>query len=141
MTNKLQYHTIVVDGIDKTGKDTVNNYLYYLGKAKYLHHVRGIMSMIAYDKLYFRNTEYELSQHKYEVYIYLYADEDDWNIRCKMTNEPVINYNSNITVFEYAKNKLIQNDIIVLEYNTSCMTPIQIAKNILKEMEKLNGKN
>lgn len=135
------YHTIVVEGIDKTGKDTLVNYLFNLDNGKYLHHSRGIMSCIAYNKLYNRNVEYDLQQHTHEIFVYLTCEKQDWKVRCKLTNEPKINYEDNLNIFNEAKKLLMSNGIIILEYNTSYLTPYQIATHVLRTMEDLNNEN
>ena len=134
---KLMYNTIVIEGIDKTGKDLLGKYLFELDKGKYLHISRGILSCIAYNKLYNRLYEYDLESHQKEVYIYLNINKEDWNIRCKITNEPKINYEQNVEAFEYAKN-IIKQYCIVLECNVSDESVYNLATKIIDMMDELN---
>ena len=137
--NVKKYHTIVIEGIDKTCKDLISKYLFELDKGKYLHITRGIMSCIAYNYLYEREYRYELSQHKNEVFFLINTDKEDWEIRCKLSNEPKINFEENVLAFEYASEKLRKSGCLVYQFNVSSNNSIYlIAKNILKIMEDFN---
>ena len=136
--DKIKFSTICLDGIDKTGKDTLLRYIFYLSNKKYLCNARGIMTMIAYSKLYHREFKYSLDGQENIMNILLTADEEDWKIRCKCTSEPVIDYKKNIEAFEYAYRLLQKANKPVLRYNTSELTPYQIAKMIVEEMERKN---
>ena len=61
---KLKHYLIELDGIDKTGKDTIERYIAYLGKFKYVVNVRGVLSQLAYAELYNRDYDYDLSVDK-----------------------------------------------------------------------------
>lgn len=135
---KLKYYTIVLEGIDKCGKDTIGKYLFALDGGKYLHITRGIMSVIAYNKLYNRDFDYDLSDERRNVFVNLLCDEEDWKIRCKITNEPKIDYKQNCEAFEYAKNVLKEADCFVIDINTSEMSIYDAATMILNFMEELN---
>lgn len=136
---KLKHYLIELDGIDKTGKDTIERYIAYLGKFKYIVNVRGVLSQLAYAELYNRNYDYDLSIDKNAIIVYLKAEEDDWKIRCAITHEPKIDYNSNIQAFDKAKTVLINNGIAVLEFNTTQLTPYLIAKRIIEYVEILEN--
>ena len=82
---------IEVEGIDKTGKDTLVKYIANLSDYKYTIHARGILSQLVYNDKYNRDYTYRLS-HK-PLIILLDVDDDDHAIRCKLTNEPSINKN------------------------------------------------
>lgn len=133
---KLKYYTLVVDGIDKSGKDTLAKYLIQLSKYNCIVNARGILTQVAYSKLYSRDVDYDLEQQRDIVNIFLTVDEEDWNIRCKITGEPKIDYKTNVESFEYAKDRL-KDSIILFEYNTSKMTPYEIAKDVLERVSKL----
>jgi len=140
MDKKLKYYTIVLDGIDKTGKDLIAFYISELSEKRYLVYSRGIISMIAYSNLYKRDYSYEVSQQKNIVNVLLAVDEEDWNIRCKYTNEPKINYDENIMAFENAEKILItEHNLKILNYNTSKITPYNIAKDIIRYMNIINN--
>lgn len=135
---KLTHYTIYFEGIDKAGKDLVASYVIQLSKYKYTVNCRGVITQIAYDKLYNRNYEYDLSNQENAIYVLLHADKEDWEIRCKITKEPKISYEDNVAAFEYAK-KIVEGKIILLEYNTSKMTPYQIAKDVVNIVNSINS--
>ena len=135
----MKYYVIYLEGIDKTGKDTICNYIVKLSNGKYVVNGRGLLTLIAYDKIFNRGFSYDFELQKYVLNVFLNVNKEDWEIRCKMTNEPVINYQEHMNAFEYAKN-LIKPYTNLLEYNTSILTPYSIAKNIVLEMDKLNAK-
>ena len=55
---KLSYYYIEIDGIDKTGKDTLWHYIDYMSGRKYVINSRGIISQVAYSCLYDRKYTY-----------------------------------------------------------------------------------
>lgn len=134
----MKYDTIVLEGIDKTGKDTILRYICELSNYKYLVQSRGILSQIAYSKLYNRDYKYEI-KNKYNnvLFVYLTVDREDWNIRCNMTNEPVISYDDNVDAFHYTIIECCKY-INIINFNTSKKTPYQIAKQIVEYMNELN---
>ena len=91
---KLKFYTVFIDGIDKTGKDTVRQYVWQLDKRLNVL-VRGWPSLTVYAKKFNRNVEYELP-YRNALYVMLIADKEDWNIRCITTNEPKIDYENEL---------------------------------------------
>ena len=86
---KLKVFNIELDGIDKCGKDSVRPYVFYLEPGKYLCRARGLISQIAYAKLYKRNIEWDGTDYaKNTLFVLLEVNKHDWEIRCKLTNEP-----------------------------------------------------
>lgn len=129
---------IQIDGIDKTGKDLILQYVTRLSNHKYVIQSRGLISQIAYSKIYNRNYEYRLDNYKDTLFIYLYANEEDLKIRHTITNEPKIDIKSDLDVFNSIVNS-INNILDIHSYNTSEMTPYAIAKciiNLAEEKEK-----
>lgn len=137
----MKYYTICLDGIDKSGKDTVALYLDNINKGKYLINVRGIMTMNAYSKKFNRNINYDLYQQKNIINVLLIVDEDDWNIRCKLSNEPKINYKNDMELFLNEYKALKKLNYPCLLFNTSEKTLKQITNEIIKYADKLNGEN
>lgn len=136
----LEYYIIILDGIDKSGKELIRSYVSELSEHKYLVYERGLISMQAYSKLYNRNYKYNVKNQEKIINIMLDVDKKDWTIRCINTNEPEINYEINYEVFEEFYNKLKNDtDYHILRYNTSKETPFEIAKQILKYVDNLNG--
>lgn len=139
MENKLKYDTIVIEGIDKTGKDLLMSYLFHMDKGKYLHVNRGILSVLSYNELYCRKQqEYDLTKHKHELFIYLDVEYEDWYVRIHHTNELLISFEKNKAAFENNIKKLEKSGCKIVRFNTSKMTPFDISKEIIKLIEKLN---
>ena len=135
----MKYYSICIDGIDKTGKDTLLGFIDQLSNHKYIINVRGMMSQIAYADLYKRDFNYDLVPQQHILNVLLTVDYDDWKTRCKLTREPAIDYESNCKVFEDAYSTLEKAGLPVVKYNTTVMTPYMIAKCILAVMDNLNS--
>ena len=135
----MKVYQIFLDGIDKTGKDLIRSYIYYLSKARYICVARGIMSMRVYAKLYDRPYAYDDECQKNVLNVLLEVDEEDWKIRCKTTNETLTDYAKEKKMFEEEANMLIKNHCNVILFNTSRNTPYDIAKNIVAFANKLNN--
>lgn len=135
----MKYYQIVLDGIDKTGKDLIRSYIFYLGQGRYICIARGLASMRVYSKLYKRNYQYDEESQKYTVNVLLTVDKDDWTVRCKHVNESLTNYERETQMFNEAFEEMRKQGLKTLGYNTSHRTPYDIAKSILEYMEKLNG--
>ena len=136
---KLCIYQIFLDGIDKTGKDLIRSYIFYLGKGKYICVARGIMSMRVYSKLYGRKYEYASEPQKNVLNVLLTVDKQDWEVRCKSTDEKLTDYDKETKMFEQEFYALKDAGYEVIRFNTSLNTPYCIARAILNEMERLNG--
>lgn len=145
---KLKVFNIELDGIDKCGKDSVRPYVFYLEPGKYLCRARGLISQIAYAKLYKRNINWDAIDYvKNTLFVLLEVDKQDWEIRCKLTNEPNtgFTYDEMTQAFEFAlyalekRFNVPENQILVL--NTSMYTPYTIASKITMRLEYLNNQN
>lgn len=137
-SKKFKFTTICFDGIDKTGKDSIAKYIDQVVYAKYLVRARGIMTLIAYSELYYRNYDYNLDGEVSTLNILLTCNKEDWKYRCKMTGEKEIDFDSNQEVFDKAYYKLLEAGCHVLKFNTSDITPFEIAKQIVNYL-KLQG--
>lgn len=138
--NKLKYYNVVIEGIDKTGKDLLKRYIERLSNYKYMVTSRGIISQISHTRIFDRDYEYELSNEENNIYIYLFVEKDDWEIRCKLTNEPIINYHTFTNHFESTVKDIehLYPNINIFYYNSSLMTPYVIAKEVITRLDKLN---
>lgn len=138
----MRIYQIVLDGIDKTGKDLIKSYIYYLGKARYICTARGIISMRAYSRIYNRPYKYSFACQKNIMNVYLTVDKQDWEVRCKASHEPIIDYDQEIKIFNEEANKVrIQPNSFYRTYNTSEMTPFQVAQDILDTIDLYNHVN
>lgn len=133
----MKYYNIFIDGIDKSGKDLIAYYVIHLSNFKYIVNGRGILSQLAYSKLYNRNDTYDLTQQENIVNVYLEVNKEDWLLRCKKTNEPAIDYEKNVEAFQYAIN-ILNNASNIICFNTSQETPYTIAKHIVNYVDSLN---
>ena len=99
MIKKLKIDTIILEGIDKTGKDTIQQYIYRLKKGRYAVYNRGNISNAAYDKIFNRNEYIERDLPNNFLYILLTVDPDDLKIRFEINNEPEIDREYHAKVF------------------------------------------
>lgn len=137
---KITNYRVYLDGIDKCGKDLICSYITYLAKYKYLIKARGIISMIAYSKIYGREYEYDLKNEENVINILLTVDYTDWLVRHSITKETdmvVDEFMLHSKSFWAARNQLIHEGYSVPVYNTSLNSPYQIAKDIIKNLERL----
>lgn len=133
-----KYNSIFVDGIDRSGKNTVVKYIHNLANHRYMAYDRGIFSNITYDRMFNRNVEYDINQYKPFVFVYLYCDKEDWNIRCKLTNEPKIDYADHLNAFDITYDQFKNNGFKIITFNTSYAAPYQIALEVINYVNVLN---
>lgn len=145
---KLKVFNIELDGIDKCGKDSIRPYVFYLEPGKYLCRARGLISQIAYAKLYKRNIEWDGADYaKNTLFVLLEVNKHDWEIRCKLTNEPNtgFTYEEMTQAFKLALYELKERFDVpenhILVFNTSEYTPYAIADEIKTHLEYLNNQN
>lgn len=139
---------LTIDGIDRTGKDTLHKYIERLSNFRYVINTRGILTQIAYNLKFDRGYTYDLDEYKNDVIIYLTAEPDDLEVRFKMTGEPKLNANKtlkegieeDIDLFNGIIYSLKEKGYTVLEYNTSFTTPYRIALDIIDELNELEKK-
>lgn len=135
---RLKYYTVVIDGIDKTGKDTIAAYVWRLEKTLNVL-VRGWPSLEAYNRKFERNVIYDLPPRRV-LYVHLDVDKTDWEIRCKLTNEPPIDFAKDSKLFDDAFDILNEKGYHTLYANTSHASPYEIAMRIINEIQTLNNK-
>lgn len=137
----IKYYQLCIDGIDKAGKDVLLSEIDTLSNHKYSINSRGLMSNIAYSIIYNRNYEFDLSEYKNVITIYLTVDKKDWIARCKATKEKDVaekDYEKHCMAFELACEYMCKNNLSVIECNSSEFTPYMIAKAIIKYLDKIN---
>ena len=135
------YTRIDIEGVDKTGKDTICQYVNILSNYKYIINTRGILSQIVYDELYNRDNDYDrcIYDNDHTLIVYLTGKVEDLDVRFKLTKEPRIPIQTHLDVFNKVRNRLRDSGIKVLEYDTSEYTPYTIAKDIIDFMERNGG--
>lgn len=138
MRNK--YYNIVIEGIDKTGKDLLKTYIEKLSNYKYIVTVRGIISQLSHTRIFNREYKYDLPKEDNNIYVYLYVDKEDWQIRCNINNEPKIDYDEFNSQFDrtISSMKDMYPNLKILTYDTSKFTPYEIAKDVINKVNNLN---
>lgn len=145
----IKVFNIEFDGIDKCGKDTVKSQIWYFAPGMYLPRARGLMSQLAYAKLYKRDVNYDIKRGYVmnTLFVLLEVDKQDWEIRCKLTNEPNTDftYEEMTQAFKLALYELKERFDVpenqILVFNTSEYTPYAIADKIKTHLEYLNNQN
>lgn len=142
---KLNIFNVEFDGIDKCGKDSVKPYLFYLEPGKYLSRARGLLSQLVYARLYNRDIEFDAKDYaKNTLFVLLLVDEQDWEIRCKLTNErdADFSFEQMQSAFRHGISELHFNFGVPIErimiFNTSHVTPFEISKKVCERLEHLN---
>lgn len=133
---KFKIDTIILEGVDKTGKDTLVQYIDKVCNHKYAVYQRGNISNNAYAKIFNRQT-YNYSMSHNTLYVLLTADVEDLKIRFKITNEPNIDIKTHLEVFEDTFTKMTKG-CYSAKYNTSELTPYKIAKSIVDLVDNIN---
>lgn len=128
---------ITIDGVDRTGKNTLHGYLALLTNHKYVITDRGILTQIAYNEKFNRGINYNINNYRNNIIVYLYAEPEDLKIRCKLTNEPPFDIKSDLELFTRRLEELEGNGFIVYRYNTSINTPFAIALDLKEKLEEL----
>ena len=152
MTYKV--FNVEFDGIDKCGKDSIMKQMFSVVPNKYIPKARGILSQIAYSKLFNRDAQYNVSNGYLEntLIVYLTVDEDDWNVRCDLSHEHELNkrrsdveaqikYKSSSEAFDYAYDTLYKANPYkrnMMKLNTSELTPYKIIVEVKNRLEELN---
>lgn len=145
----IKVFNIEFDGIDKCGKDTVKSQIWYFAPGMYLPRARGLISQLAYAKLYKRDVNYDIERGYVmnTLFVLLEVDKHDWEIRCKLTNEPNtgFTYEEMTQAFKLAlyeiKERFNVPENQILVFNTSEHTPYTIAYEIKTHLEYLNKQN
>ena len=153
---EFKVFNIEFDGIDKSGKDTIMKQLFSVDPNKYIPKSRGLISQIAYSKLNNRNYSYNINKGYLDntLFVYLTVDEDDWKIRCDLTNELAIDkarcdtknnvrldYSLHMNAFNDAYNEvynMLENKNHIMSFNTSEITPYKIIMQVISTLNKLN---
>lgn len=138
MSKKLKIDTIILEGIDKTGKDTIQQYIYRLKKGRYAVYNRGNISNAAYDKIFNRNEYIERDLPNNFLYILLTVDPEDLKIRFEINNEPEIDREYHAKVFYETFYRLTEGHYR-LEFNTTELTAYNIAKQVIEYCDNING--
>jgi hypothetical protein len=152
---KYKVFNVEFDGIDKSGKDSIMHQIFSYAPNKYIPKARGLISQLAYTKIFNRDAEYDVSKGYIDntLFVLLTVDEDDWNIRGDLSHEhennknrtdveAAIEWKSNSDAFENAYETLktmYHDDRHFMKFNTSETTPVKIIKAVVKRLNELNS--
>lgn len=140
---KYKVFNIEFEGIDKCGKDYIVQYFLKYCPNIYTPKARGIISQLVYTKMYGRNDDYLVNEGYLNntLFVYLDVDKEDWQIRCKLTNEPNTDYEKSKSAFdaEFSELEKYVNKYQILKCNTSKMTPFEIVQEVKKRLNLLNS--
>ena len=137
---KLKHFCVSLDGIDKSGKSTLVKYLARMCNFTWNILDRGVITNLVWNKIQGRDIEYDLEMWKSTVFVKLNVDKADWEIRCKIHNEPPMpdSYETMTKAYDDMFDWFRNHGFYVLEFNTSKMTQYQIAKKIVKYVDEIN---
>ena len=136
MDNIINNILIEVEGIDKSGKDTIAPYITIISNYSCVVNIRGILSQLVYNDKFNRNKDYKLLYKP--LIIFLDVDNNDHEIRCTISKEPKINSDKDREAFYLYIKELEKHGFTILKFNTSKMTPMQIAIEIKNYLDNLD---
>lgn len=133
---KINNISIEIEGMDKTGKDTLAKYISLMTNYAFTINVRGILTQLVYNDKFERNNTYVLPYKPFVIF--LDVDNTDHAVRCNIAKEPKININKDREVYYKYIKKFNEIGINVFIYNTSEMTPYMIAKDVISKLNEIN---
>lgn len=136
---EMKYYTIILDGVDKCGKDTIRKILFKIDRGRYLCEARGYLSCMVYGEETNRPYRYDISSQKYVMNILLDVSKEDQQNRLLQASESNDKYDIESKLFDKYYNILKSKGYMTLRYNTSKMSAEDIAKDINERMNKLNN--
>ena len=104
----MKIDTIVIEGVDKTGKDTLLKYIDMIGNHRYAIYTRGNISNIVYAKAFNRNVN-NYKMHPHIFYVLLTGEKDDLDINKFDENDFISDYESGIIRNNYPRKMLVIN--------------------------------
>ncbi len=136
---------IEIEGCDKTGKDTLVPYLDFMSGRTIPISTRGLLSTLVYNNLYNRDmTDKQINSlingNHQTLIVLLTANQQDLEIRFKTSGETPIDIKSNTKLFQSYSLILEGKGINVLRFDTSKMTPFQIATEVMTFVDLENNK-
>lgn len=144
----MNERVIIIDGIDRTGKDSIRRLLVKYSDGKYLVFVRGIISQIAYSRIYKRNIDekyfFELAKNFAAagcIFLYLKSYKDLIAQRIKDTDEKDINENDielHQAEFEKVVFDMKNHGIKIIEIDNNFVALELRAKTIISMLESLD---
>lgn len=136
---------VEIEGLDRTGKDTLVGYVDYMSGRMIPVSSRGLMSTIAYAEVFnrFMSAEFTnklLEANKETLVVYLTCNRKDLELRHKISHHEPIDFDKHEKAFTYAKRMILGSDILFYEFNTTEQTPYQIAEMICTIIKEENNR-
>jgi len=138
----MKEHIVILDGVDKTGKDTIKDYLVKQSDGKILVIVRSFISQIVYSRIYKRNINESFFIEKMRnlhhdgnyTFFYLTTRKDELIKRFKKNNEQdldIKHIDSHFKVFNDVLNKIDDAGIYINHIDTTDKTPDETTRDII----------
>jgi len=142
----MKEHIVILDGVDKTGKDTIKDCLVKQSNGKILVIVRSFISQIVYSRIYKRNINESFFIEKMKnlyndgnyTFFYLTARKDELIERFKKNNEQdldIKHIDSHFKVFNDVLNKMDNSGIYINHIDTTDKTPDDAARDIIERIK------
>jgi thymidylate kinase len=135
---------VSIDGVDKTGKDTVRDLLVKKTEGKVLVYVRSFISQIAYGRLYSRNiderffmNEMLADDRRGRKFVVLTASKDMIARRCALTYETDLTTDDiqrHIDCFKSVVSESIRAGVDVITIDTSHSSALDTVDELIKRL-------
>lgn len=155
----INVFNVEFEGIDKCGKDTLRNTMLSVFPNICSYKARGALSQLAYQKLYNRSWQYNITEGYIQNTLIVYldvSDEQDWLNRLSHTNEVEVNnnradvdfvadYRKHRAAFQEAWQELKSSAIAkkyqdhFLYFDTSVYDQQEIAQQVKQRLIELNN--
>lgn len=133
-------YQVIFEGPDRVGKTTLKENFEKITNFKYVTIDRGLLTGMVYTEKFDRPAvTYDLEQYKNVIVVLLTADPKEIYRRCIATKEEVYDFEYDISLYEKYVKTLKDAGITVIEYDMTIVDSIQIAHNLKKRVEELNG--
>ena len=136
--NLLKHGIIHLDGVDKTGKDSVRREIIKLSNGKILVVVRSYISQIVYSRIYNRNIneKYFVNKMKKDnsFFVYLITDINEIKKRFVKHNEKHLKLNDiekHVLIFNNVVEELKNRGILIVNIDTTNLKSNLTAKKVL----------
>lgn len=120
----MKIYTVSFDGIDKTGKSTLVQYLARMSNFTLNILDRGPITNIVWNEIQGRKVCYDIEMWKKTLFVRLTVDKEDWEIRCRVHSEAdmPMSFEDMNAAYDKIFNKFKYYGFYVMEFNTSKMT-------------------
>lgn len=131
-------HLIEVEGIDRSGKDSLIAAIHKKTNYRYNLRSRGMISQLVYNDKFKRGIDYKFDYTP--VIIYLDIDNETYLRRCLLTGEQPVNTTLDERLFNLYITRYINHGGIVLKYDASNTTAESLADVVIRDLEQIIDK-